>query len=92
MNYLDYLEQEGKSPKKYLSNMMEGLLLGYGTEQLDENQFQNMVSLLYNELKKIKDLPQREIVEAYKEMMRNYTKYRRFTISGYLTALFELRK
>jgi len=87
MNYLERIGEE--ESKKMLGFYVKRLIKGYGQDVSDAEDYKNTVSLLYKELKQIKYLNEEQIVNTYKRMMRSYTKYRRFTVSGFLTELYE---
>lgn len=90
---MNYFEEIGETEsKKFLKFIVKRLLKGYGQELQDADDFKDTINLLYKELMDVKCFSHHDLVSSYKRMMQSYTKYRRFTVAGYLTEFYEARK
>ena len=89
MNYLEELEQTDKdAAKDRLKSDLRMLLIAY-SQEVSQEHFSSMVEVLYFELKKNKGLTNRLMITAYKQVMRSFARYRRFTVATYLSAIYE---
>ena len=66
------------------------LIVAYGEKNIDEDEYKKMIKTAYYVLIKIECLDRRQIYNAFMEMMKNYKDYRRFTVSGFISATYKI--
>ena len=66
------------------------LIVAYGEKNIDDAEYKKMIKTAYYVLIKIERLDRRQIYNAFMEMMKNYKDYRRFTVSGFISAIYKI--
>lgn len=74
--------------EKYLASQIARLIFAYGQE-IDFDQMKKMLKFIVDELIDFNTVNESTLNNAYKELMRNYTVYRKINGASYITAYYK---
>lgn len=83
---MNILKERESEARPYLSVQLDRLYYSYTNENLSPEDLKKMLNFIAKELKRPKQLTKAMLDDTYREVLENFTLYRRFNASTYMTA------
>jgi len=83
------LKEKPEKVKPFIIDQYYKLLVAYGQKE-DEERFQESIKLIEIELTKLRNLNKYALDKTYKELLNNFTTYRKVCPASYMTAFAKM--
>jgi len=86
---MNELKKNPEIVKAYIAEQFQRLVIAYD-QNIDQNKYENMLKIIYSELEKRQNLRQHDVDKTYKELLNNFTTYRKVCPASYMTAFAKM--